>query len=203
MKLYHTPTSPFVRKVMLAAHELGLADRIETIHLRPTPIAPDGTLSSDNPLSKIPTLVLDDGSTLYDSHVICEYLDSLGAHRLIPERGPARFTALRREALAGGITEAGVLVFYETRTRPAERRWDAWIAGQTQKILQGLDALEREARSIAEAPIDLGHLGIAAGLGWLEFREIVPDLFAGRPRLEVWYRSFCERPSMQATVPHA
>ena len=95
MKLYYTPTSPFVRKVLIAAHEVDLADRIETTLLRPSPMTPSPELSQQNPLSKIPALILDDGRALYDSAVICEYLSSIGARPLFPERGDARWRALR------------------------------------------------------------------------------------------------------------
>src|SRR6185369_16272202 len=126
MILYHTPTSPFVRKVMIAAHELGLADRIETRFLRPVPTKADATLSCANPLNKIPALILDDGSALYDSPVIVEYLDSLhGAPRLVPASGPARWRVLRQQALCDGILDAAILVFYERATRPAELHWTA------------------------------------------------------------------------------
>src|SRR5580765_5387118 len=106
MKLYATNTSAFVRKVLVAAHELGLADRIEPVTLRPSPLKADPELSRKNPLNKIPALVLDDGTALYDSAVICEYLDSLAlgsAPRLVPASGPARFRVLRLQALADGV----------------------------------------------------------------------------------------------------
>jgi glutathione S-transferase len=149
MKLYYTPTSPFVRKVMVMAHETGLAGRIETTLLRPTPTKADPGLSHDNPLSKIPALITDDGLALYDSPVICEYLDSLHAGpKLIPARGAERFQVLRRQALGDGILEAAVLVFYERTMRPAAHQWASWISGQIEKATQGLDAVEREvARS--------------------------------------------------------
>ncbi|MDQ3033147.1 MAG: glutathione S-transferase [Myxococcota bacterium] len=203
MKLYSTPTSPFVRKVMIVAHEVGVADRIETTFLRPSPMQPDEVLSRDNPLSKIPALVLDDGSSLYDSHVICEYLDaqrSAGA-TILPTSGPARWTALRREALANGMLEAAVQVFYERRNRPEELQWAPWIEGQSAKVRLALDALEREAGTFGDGA-DLGSITIAAALGWLEFRGFMGDLRTGRPALFAWYDRFCERPSMRATTPH-
>lgn len=202
MKLYHTPTSPFVRKVMVVAHETGLADRIETTFLRPSPMQPDAVLARDNPLSKIPALVLPDGSSLYDSHVICEYLDAQheGA-KLLPAPGPARWTALRREALADGMLEAGVQVFYERKNRPEERQWEPWIEGQSAKARLALDALEREASTFGDG-VDLGLVAIAVGIGWLELRDVIGDVRTGRPALFAWYDRFCERPSMRATVPH-
>ena len=203
MRLYHTPTSPFVRKVMVVAHELGLAPKIETVFLRPTPLKADETLSKDNPLSKIPALVLDDGTSLYDSAVICEYLDSLhtGA-KMIPPSGMERWHALRRQALCDGILEAGVIAFYERSMRPKELQWDSWIDGQTQKALQGLDALEREAAKFDDG-VDIGRVCAAAMLGWLEFRKPFGDLRPNRPKLFAWYDRFAQRASMVATTPHA
>ena len=201
MKLYHTPTSPFVRRVMVTAHELGLADGITTELLRPSPMSPSAELSRHNPLSKIPALVLDDGTTLYDSTVICDYLDAQAGHRLIPAAGPERWTVLRRAALGSGILDAGVLVFYERTQRPAELHWESWIDGQTKKVLQGLDALEHEDLGDASGAIDLGHITIGCAIGWLEFRGAVGPVREGRPKLFAWYDTFAQRPSMVATKP--
>ena len=203
MILYHTPTSPFVRKVLVAAHELGLANRIETRFLRPMPTRAEPTLSAANPLSKIPALLLDDGSALYDSGVICDYLDTLHAGpRLVPASGPARFRVLRQQALCDGILEAVILVFYERTMRPAELQWPAWLDGQAEKATQGLDALEREAPSFG-AEVDLGQISAGVTLGWLELRGVLGDVRVGRPALATWYEAFRARPSMTATEPHA
>ncbi len=203
MKLYYTPTSPFVRKVLVTAHELGLADRIETTLLRPSPTQTDPTLSRENPLSKIPALVLDDGTALYDSVVICEYLDHVaGGGRLLPPPSTARWDALRTQALADGILDASILVFYERLHRPQELHWSSWLEGQTQKALQGLDALDRQAPRFTDAP-DLGQVAAACAIGWLEFRAPFGDLRAGREALFAWYDRFAARPSMKATAPHA
>ena len=203
MKLYFTPTSPFARKVLVAARELGVADRIETTLLRPAPTKADPELSRANPLSKIPALVLDDGSALYDSPVICEYLETLaGGRRLVPAAGAERFRVLRTQALCDGVLEAGVLVFYERAQRPRELHWEAWIAGQAEKARQGLDALEREAERFG-AEVDLAQICAGVTLGWLEFRDPIGDVRAGRPALTRWYDAFRERESMKATEPPA
>jgi len=201
MKLLSTDTSPFVRKVLVAARELGLADRIEKVVLRPTPLESNATLSAHNPLNKIPALILEDGTALYDSPVICEYLDTLHtAERLVAPSGPARFVTLRRQALCDGILEAGVLVYYEFVHRPKQLQWEPWVEGQRQKARQGLDALEAEASSFASA-IDLGQISAAVTLGWLEFRTPLGDIRAGRPHLFAWYDTFRKRPSLAATEP--
>ena len=201
MKLYQTPTSPFVRKVLVTAHELGLADRIENVLLRPVPTKPDAELSRANPLSKIPALVLDDGSALYDSRVICEYLDALGgAPRLVPASGPERWRVLRVQALCDGVLDAGVLVFYERSGRPEDKHWAPWLEGQTAKAQQGLDALEREVDRFGES-VDLAQISAGCAIGWLELRGAVGEVRAGRPKLSSWYDAFRTRASMKATEP--
>lgn len=201
MLVYHTPTSPFVRKVLVAAHELGLAERIRTELLRPTPTKADPVLSRANPLNKIPALVLDDGTGLYDSPVICEYLDELaGGGRILPKSGPARYRVLRLQALADGILDAGILVFYERAHRPKELWWPAWLDGQTEKARQGLDALEAEVASFGDA-VDLAQISVGVTLAWLEFRNAIGDIREGRPALFAWYERFAKRPSMAQTAP--
>lgn len=211
MKLYFTPTSPFVRKVLVAAHELGVVDSIETVFLRPSPLEANPELSRSNALSKIPALILDDGSVIADSRVICEYLDSLTAadrkRTLVPASGAERFRILRLQALCDGILEAGILVFYERTQRPAELHWTPWLEGQMKKAAQGLDALEREAATFGlasnEDPIDLAQICAAVAIAWLEFRQVMPDLRDHRPHLAAWYERVAARPSMQATLPPA
>jgi glutathione S-transferase len=189
---------------MVSAHELGLAGRIETRFLRPVPAEPDATLSASNPLSKIPALILDDGTALYDSAVIVDYLDTLhgGPPRLVPASGPSRWRILRGQALCDGILEAAILVFYERTTRPAELHHAPWLNGQVGKATQGLDALEREVGSFG-ADVDLAQICAGAALGWLEFRGVLGDVRSSRPALFAWYDRFRERPSMKATAPHA
>jgi glutathione S-transferase len=198
MQLHYNIASPFARKVLAVAIETGLDERIERVKRLMTPVAPDALLNADNPLGKIPCLVTD-GMALYDSPVICEYLDSLhhGA-RMFPS-GPARWTALRRQALADGIMDAAVLTRYETFLRPQEVRWDAWIDSQKQKFLRALDALEFEGASLGV--VDIGTLAIACALGYLDFRFPDDDWRAGRPRLAAWLEQFAQRPAIANTAP--
>ncbi len=203
MKLYWTASSPFARKVVVAAHEVGLFDRLELTFLRPTPTKADPLLSKDNPLSKIPVLILEDGTALFDSPVICEYLDSLHEGRkLIPASGAARWRTLRLQALCDGILDSAILSFYEGAMRPKELHWSPWIEGQCEKARQGLDALERECGDFG-SDIDLGQICVGVTMGWLEFRKPLGDIRTGGPRLTQWYESLRARPSMQATEPHA
>ena len=135
MKLHYNVASPFVRKVMAVAIETGQDGRLEPVTPTMTPIKPDADLVQDNPLGKVPCLVTDDGAALYDSRVICEYLDSLhDGPKMFPPAGPARWRALRRQAEGDGIMDAAVLARYETFLRPKERRWPEWIEGQKAEV---------------------------------------------------------------------
>ena len=203
MKLYHSPGSPFVRKALVVAHETGLADRIEIVRAAMTPVAGVAALNADNPLGKIPALVLEDGTALYDSPVICEYLDTRhDGPRLFPADGPGRWTALRRQALADGLLDAAILCRYETFLRPAERQWTDWIEGQRGKFRRALDALEDEAESFGDT-VDIGTISAACAADYLDFRSLDDGWRDGRPRLAAWLEGFAERPSMQATRPSA
>src|SRR5579862_66320 len=142
MRLHYSITSPFVRKVLVAAHELGIAGEIELLPAALTPIAPSEAVNAANPLGKIPALEIDGEPALYDSLVIAEYLDSLAGPKLFPASGPARWTALRRAAAADGMADALILVRYERLLRPPEKQFEDWIDGQMQKALRTLTALE-------------------------------------------------------------
>ena len=201
MKLAYSSASPFVRKVMVVALETGLAGKIEKVPTAVRPDQPNATLAPDNPLMQVPTLTTDGGEALFDSSVICAYLDSLhGGRKLIPETGGARWKALQLETLADGMTGAALLVRYETTLRPEAMRWKEWIAGQTQKTMQALDHLEREPETLA-GDLTIGHIAVACGIGWMQFRSVFGDCLAGRPKLGAWYAKTLERPSFKATMP--
>ncbi len=201
MKLHTSPASPFGRKVMVVLHETGLVSRVERRDVSQTPIAQDPEVAAANPLGKIPCLELDDGTVLFDSPVICEYLDGLhDGPRLLPQAGPDRFRALRLEALGDGMLDAAVGVRYETFLRPEHLRWPDWIAAQLLKVTRALDRLEQEAPSLAER-IDLGSLTIACVLGYLDFRFAAERWRDGRPKLATWYERIAARPSLLATRP--
>jgi glutathione S-transferase len=201
MKLYYSPTSPFVRKVLIAAFETGVYERIEKLPVQNSPTQPNDVLNQTNPLGKIPALIADDGLELYDSHVICEYFDTLhSGPRLIPAAGPARWATLRLHALADGVMDAAVLLRYETWLRPAELRWKDWIQGQTDKIERGLVVLERELAGSGDT-IDLATISLACTLGYLDLRFPDMDWRARRPQLAAWLARFAQRPSFLATQP--
>jgi glutathione S-transferase len=203
VKLYSSLASPFARKVRVCARELGLAARLEEINTAVLPQQPNRELMKVNPLIKLPALVADDGLVLFDSPVICEYLDALaGGGRLFPSGGAARWSALRLQALADGILDAAILCRYETVMRPQELRWSDWIDGQKTKWHEGLDFLEREAASLHGDPT-IGSITAACALGWLDFRWGEDDWRQGRPGLAAWYERFAARASMQDTLPRA
>ena len=203
MKLYYSSASPYVRKVMVTAIETGLESKIETVPATVAPNKPNAEVAHDNPLMKVPTLVTDGGEALFDSRVICEYLDSLhGGRKLIPASGGERWRVLGLQALGDGILDAGLLTRYETFLRPENLRWNDWTSGQSLKITQSLDMLEKESELLAGA-INLGQIAVACAIGWLEFRKPLGDIRPGRPQLFKWYEEFLKRPSMQATLPKA
>ncbi len=201
MRLHSNPASPFGRKVMVSAHELGLAERITVDDHLLSPVEPSAAVIADNPLGKLPTLVLDNGHALYDSRVICEYLDHLaGGNRLFPQAGEARWRTLTLQALGDGMMDAALLARYETFLRPEELRWQAWVEHQKLKVQRGLDWLERNVDQLAEEP-DIGSITIGCALGYLDFRFGADKWRDGRARLAAWFARFAARPSMQATTP--
>jgi glutathione S-transferase len=203
MKLYYSGTSPYVRKVVVMAMETGLDKKVQQVPTTVTPVQPNQDLAKDNPLMKVPTLVTDDGMALYDSYVICEYLDSLHkGEKLIPASGPARWNVLRIHALASGLTDAGILCRYEEALRKPEQRSDAWVKGQIAKIINSLDELESEVKHL-QGPLTVAQIATGCALSWLEFRKPAGDVRQGRPKLFAWYDEFAKRPSMQATIPKA
>jgi glutathione S-transferase len=201
MELWFNPGSPFARKVRILLREKMLLSQVNEISTTVSPVAVNEDLARRNPLVKIPMLVLDDGETLYDSRVICEYLDNLhGSSKSLPELGPLRYAALRRQALADGICDAAVLCRYEQAVRPEPLRWTAWIDGQMEKIHGSLDMLEAESSGWTD-DFDVGQMATVAALGYLDFRF---DSLAWRPthpRLDEWSRLMAKRSSVAETNP--
>lgn len=203
MKLLHAPTSPFVRKVMVVARETGLADRIETVFNAASPLQRDPALTSLNPLGKIPALLLDDGTALYDSAVICEYLADLAGDTVIFPTGSARWPALTLQALGDGLLDAAVGNRYESVMRPAALRWPDWSQAQMAKIAGALDTVEAMARAGRIGPT-LHHIGLitlGCALGYLDFRYADLGWREGRPATAQWFAAFDARPAMEATRP--
>jgi glutathione S-transferase len=186
---------------MAVAHEARLAGRVEKVDTKVGPVSINEAYQHEAPLAKVPALTTDDGVVLYDSRVICEYLDSLHqGPKLFPASGAARWTALRRLALGDGICDAAVLNRYEIALRPEERRWPEWTQGQMRKVRGALDALEAEAGSFGNG-VDIGLIAIGCALGYLDFRYPDERWREKRPKLAAWFETFSKRPSMAATAP--
>ncbi|MGE4220803.1 MAG: glutathione S-transferase family protein [Alphaproteobacteria bacterium] len=198
MKLRHNTTSPFVRKVMVFAHEAGVVDRLELLNTNTWDLKDDIVLV--NPLGKIPTLILDDGTVIPESLLICEYLDRLHDGRpLIPTEWSERLTMMRRHALGHGMLEATQARLLEMR-RPAEIQSPEWLSRQTGKIPRVLAALESDTGWLDE-PVTLAHTTVATALGYLDFRAEDMPWRPDHPRLAAWFAEFEKRPSMQKTRP--
>jgi glutathione S-transferase len=197
MILRSSPASPFVRKVRIGAGVLGLADKIE---VRETDLNdPTDAIRVQNPLGKIPALILDDGAVYYDSRVILEVLDHIaGGGRIIPREPAARFAALRLQALCDGILDASVLIVYEERYRPADMRVQTWTDRQADKVARGLAALEAAPPPLDPTP-NVGQIALACVLGYRDLR------FGGTwrneyPRLIAWHDAFAAQvPAFAAT----
>ncbi|MBC7908566.1 MAG: glutathione S-transferase N-terminal domain-containing protein [Rhodospirillaceae bacterium] len=196
MKLRYSPTSPFARKVLITAIECGVELELVTTNAW----APGTDLVQDNPLSKVPALVLDNGECIYDSPVICEYLDSLHhGHKLIPQEGHERFRQLTLQALADGIMDAAVQIRIETTMRPEDKRWNGWIERQQAAITRGLDELEKEVGHWGGVFL-MGPITVVAALSYLEFRQVC-DWRNQRPHLAHWFQTIHNRRSVRETEP--
>ena len=203
MKLHWSPRSPYVRKVMVAAHELGLVPRIDCVRSLAAMHAPNPAIMADNPLSKIPALVLDDGTVLIDSRTIVEYLDALAGGILVPASGRERWLALSRQALADGLLDLLVL-WRNERLKPAERRTQAWLDAFAVKAAATLDRFEQQesghrAAEWPAASFGIGEIALGCALSYADFRFAELDWRTGRPRLAAWHAGFSARPSARAT----
>lgn len=200
MKIFHSPASPFVRKCMVVAHELGIADRIEKLPSAAGPVKRDASILPKNPLGQVPTFLCDDGQVLYDSRVICEYLDATYSGALFPADGSQRWARLTELALADGMTAAALLARYETMLRPEALRWNDWTEGQLAKVRTGLEWLETAAPSFGDR-VDIGTIAFGCALGYMDFRFPSVDWRAEAPNTAKWFEVFNQRASMQATLP--
>jgi len=200
MRLLSSPPSPFGRKVKITAKVKGVWDQIAVEAVNPNSGA-DPVLASSNPLGKIPALVLPDGRALYDSRVICEYLDTMSPSPvLFPPAGAERFAVLTRAARADGLMEAALLTIYEERFRPEDKRSADWVARQHGKIDQALSAFEADLPHMSGA-IDISHIGLASALGYLDFR-LGGRWRAGHTALVSWLDRFAASvPGFAATAP--
>lgn len=197
MKLFHSATSPYVRKVVVLALETGQS--FEKLPASASPIQRDPSLCAQNPLGKIPAAITPEGEVLYDSRVITRWLDSRHSGAKMYPEGDAVFGVLRREALADGLLDAALLARYESMVRPEPLRWSDWLQGQMDKIAAAADQMERDASGYSG--IDAGLIATGCALGYLDFRFDDFAWRATRPTLAAWFETFDARPSMASTRP--
>lgn len=201
MRLLSAPTSPYGRKVKMAALMKGVMDRISVEYVDTTDPKKAVALQGENPLVKIPVLITADGAHLFDSHVICEYLDTLSSTcRLFPEGGPDRFNTLTLGALGDGIMDAALLLVYERRFRPEDKWVQSWIDRQQTKVDSAIAHLEKNPPAFGDKP-DYGHVTIAAALGYLDLRQ-EGRWRSSSPNLARWLEQFAKTvPAFAATAP--
>ena len=202
MRLFYSPTSPYARKVVVLLAEAGQSGAVERVVASGTPIDTGTAPLAQNPLGKIPALEREGGPALYDSRVITRYLDDHFKAGLYPE-GARLWDTLTLEATADGIVDAAILMVYETRVRPEEKRFEAWVEGQWGKVDRALDALESRWMSHLHGPLDMGQIAVACALAYVEFRHSARNWRLGRPSLAAWEAKFAQRDSMKASVPPA
>jgi glutathione S-transferase len=201
MLLHWSPRSPFVRKVLIAAHECGMADRIETVRTVVAATEPNTELMKENPQSRLPTLRLADGVVIYDSPVICEYFDTLNqAEKLFPAGWPERLVALRRQSLGDGMLDTLLMWRGEVTRNPTQRsikHMQAWRL----KTNVSVDALEEEADALTASRFSIGHIALGVALGYIDFRFPELNWRQDHPELAAWHAAFESRPSAKANAP--
>jgi glutathione S-transferase len=200
MELYSADASPYARKVRICIHELGLVDQVREIGAAGTPMAPGTMPVSQNPLGKIPCLTRTDGVALYDSRVITQYLNNRAGGNLYPD-APRLWETLTLEATADGIMDAALLMVYERRVRDETIVFEDWIEGQWTKVVRSLGAIEARWMSHLAGPMDAAHIGLAAALGYLDFRLDDRNWRASHANLANWFSDFSERTSFKDTSP--
>lgn len=200
MRLYWSANSPYARKAVVLLHELDLLDRVQVVPAAGGPLDPGTLPLALNPLGKIPTLERDDGPALYDSRVICRYLDALAGGRFYPS-GAGQWETLTLEATADGILDAALLMVYEDRLRPEDRRFPLWVETQWSKVARALDVIEARWLSHLNGPVDIGQIALGCATGYLDLRHGARNWREGRPGLAAWDRTFAARPAMVATRP--
>ena len=199
MKLISASASPFVRKVRVLLHETGQTDDIDLLDVKTSPVATSDDVKAANPVGKIPALIREDAPALYDSRVICRFLDSRANANLYPES--MLWDVLTLEATADGIMDAAVLVTYEGRLRSAEMQDDNWREAQWEKVARSVAALNTRWMSHLAGPLDMGQIAVGCALGYLDFRHDARKWRRGNDALASWYEEFSQRDSMKATVP--
>ncbi|WP_227271165.1 glutathione S-transferase [Roseobacter weihaiensis] len=200
MKLFHSPASPYVRKVVVLLHELEKTEAVALETITTTAFASDEALKAANPLGRIPALERAEGATLYDSRVITSYLNDLFGGTLYPQ-GSGRWETLTLEATGDGIMDSAVSMSYEKRLRPEAEQSDAWVEAQWSKISRALSVLNTRWMSHLSGPLTMAHISVGCALSYLDFRHGPRNWRQGNEALAAWHQAFDSRPSMQASRP--
>lgn len=199
MKLISASASPFARKVRAVLHETGQSGAVEIVEVMTTATNTNPDLAAANPAGKLPALVREEGPAIYDSRVICRFLDSEFGAGLYPES--RLFETLTLEATADAMMDAALLMVYEHRVRPAEKVFDGWIDAQWAKVARCVEAVNGRWMSHLNGPLDMSHIAIGCALGYLDFRLPDRNWREEAGALDDWYAVFCARDSMKATAP--
>jgi glutathione S-transferase len=204
MKLSFSPSSPFARKVRIAAIELGLIDKIEFTSANVVPGQPNDEYSKIHPLKKLPALILDNGDVIVDSYVIVEYLDELaGGGKLIPASGPTRWKVKSDHSLLNGMLDSMLLCRYENLVRPQEFRWKGWADDHWSRAWNGMARFEQQVETMQSHPLDIAQIALACVLGYADFRFADCGWRKAYPKLDAFNRKMLERPSVKISVPPA
>lgn len=199
MKLFYSGTSPLVRKVNVLLLETGQTGLVEQEAVVVSPMNPGDALPAANPLGKVPCLVRDDGTALFDSRVITRYLDSLHTGPKLYPEGDALWPILALEAAADGMVDAAILMIYERLLRPEDLRYPEWVEAQWLKISRTLGHLNGQVAALE--PLSMASIAVGAALGYIDFRHDDRQWRTIAPALAAWEAEFAKRPSMQATLP--
>ena len=199
MKLIYSPASPFVRKTVVLAHELGMIDKIELVPVATTALNTANEAKSANPLGKIPVLLRDNDTSLFDSRVICRFLNDMAEGNLYPSDN--LYDVLTLEALADGMMESAVSMVYEKRLRAQEQQSPDWIEAQWGKVTSALATLDQGQMSALNGSLNMGQIGVACALSYLDFRHSDRNWRKDHAQLSDWHTAFCDRKSMRATEP--
>ncbi len=199
MELHSNPASPFCRKVDVVLIETGQREDVTELSAIGHPTDSAKMPTAVNPLGKIPVLVRPNGPALFDSRVICRFLDDRAGGRLYPD---GNWDVMTLEALGDGICDAAILMVYESRSRPEEARYAPWVEGQWAKVERALDQLESNWMGLLQGPLNIGQIAVGCALGYLDFRHPDRDWRTARPLLTAWNDAFGSRASMSATVPN-
>jgi glutathione S-transferase len=203
MKLTFSPSSPFARKVRIAAIELGLIDKIEFVPTTVAPGTPNEEYSKIYPMKKLPALILDNGEVIVDSYVIVEYLDELaGGGKLIPASGAVRWKVKSDHSMLQGMLDSMLLCRYEAMVRPEGLRWKAWSDDHWNRAWKGMARFEQQPEVLSR-PLDISQIALACVLGYADFRFADCGWRKAYPKLDAFHQKMLERPSVKISLPPA